>query len=214
MKRINLLPPQCQRGQTRQRLPGVRTLVAAAMGLVLTAGMGAAMLRVRSLNSQIAAAERDLDPLRQHKEQLDGLQDECHRLTAQIEAVQSLREPFPTVAALALVSRVVPEEAVVRSLVVAVPEPANGNMLAGDGKSRKADAPTDALIQIEGLATDGAVIGRIVGALAEHGLGRVRIDDSREVRVNNQRCYQFRISVSIALPSSPALERMNGSGQS
>lgn len=215
MKYVNLLPESMKLARARQQQRRVLSLMIGGLALLAAGWASFAVVQVQELNTQIAAKQQDLQPLRDRSRELQELQAERQELQDQLTLIERLREPLPPASLLALLTQVAPEEAVLRTLAINMPQPRLPQDDEAEGnKGEAADDPV-VEIQLEGLAREDAAVARMVSNLSEGGVFRgVRLLDSRETVFLEQPGHEFRITMNVPLtrPLSTAAADADGSG--
>lgn len=197
MKHINLLPSR--HGDVRGRVFGRRgsrrliALLAVSFGWI-----ACSLSQLHRLEGSIRAAEREVEPLRQRRFEIE-------RATDRERMLASLRDPASVAAILAMISQVAPAEIALRSLVMDVPAPSS-TAAAGAGARRRAGDPAPIRIQLDGMTIEGTAVASLVKRLQDTGSMRnVRVDDCRDGMFNNRKCSQFRLSMEMPFPLPAAL---------
>lgn len=214
MRRINLLPDHMKQARVRHRRR-LRTNLALALAAMLALGWGGlAVMQVQAVNGRVADAEQALTPLREGGEQIRQLRAERERLHRELTMVKTLREPLPPASLLALLSQLAPEEAVLRKLMIELPQPTLAtDAEGGDGAKAKDRREAAVRIELSGMAREDAAVAAMVSRLSEGGIFRdIRLSDSRETVFREQPGHTFRITMSVPLTRSTATAHADRTG--
>lgn len=206
MKRINLLPDYLKEARARRRERVIYAAVTVGAMVVLAGWASIAAVQVRSLDRQIAEADRELEPWRERAADIEDLHAEHQQLHARLGTLRNLREPVSPAPLLALLTRLAPEDAVLRSLVIENPA-----LSLYDEDEQDIAPPDPVRIELEGLVPDDVTIGRLVRVLGDGGVFRsIRLADSNEVVFRDQPGHQFRITMRVPLTLSTTATHADG----
>lgn len=199
MRRINLLPERFMHERERRLARRSRVLFLSVASLCLVGWAGLAWRQVDDLDRQVAAASRQLAPLRDAYEQLRDLEDERNCLQEQLAALEQLRDPVPSGAVLAMLTEVVPERMALRSLIVDIPPVSLSSEPSARGEpGRHPDQPKPIRIQLEGVAPLEVSIADLMRQIEASSIfSNARLDDSRDMVVGDRTCHVFRVSMEV-----------------
>ncbi|MEX2673754.1 MAG: PilN domain-containing protein [Phycisphaeraceae bacterium] len=211
MKRIDLLPQHLHQAQAAQNRRATYGVLAGLLVVVLAGWAGAAVVQLRGLDRQIAAAEQEVTPLREAAERVATLQAERANLEAEIGTVARLRETLPTAPILALLTQIAPKEVALRGLKIQLPGPPLPERENSDERKRSPAPPPHVQIALQGLASDDVAVARMVRLLSQHHLFKnIQLDDSREVVVRDQPRQEFNLSMKLLLTQAAAMAQHDG----
>jgi len=204
MKRINLLPGHIAEAAARERSRRKYRVAMSALLFSSIAILACGVSHVWALDRQVQRAEREMVPLREQAGVLNKLEDDHRQLAERATWIRSLRDPVPPAATLALLTQVIPEDAVVRKLVI----DAQPVSWAGSGQRKRATPRRDQAaplmtIQVEGVAYNSSTIPEIVRRfLATEKFTNVRLENNQPTHERDVAGQRFRLTADMSPPSA------------
>lgn len=240
MRTVNLLPAHYQQARQKNTLRRQITVGSVAVVCACVLWAGVLGVQVHHINKQRSAAIARLIPLQAKWQAIEKNQRACDVLSQKVMTLKTLGDPIALHAVLARLTQLFPDDAVLQSLSIDVPDvPASalpGNNLPGETQSQNSQArranrrhvktaaneyqssknvsrhaATAVLIELQGLVSSDVVIAKLAGKLAESGVFcNVRIEDAKQITLNEQTFHQFRMSMEIPVYRQPALQLAQG----
>ncbi len=199
MRRINLMPNHLIQGQVSRRTIWNSYRIG-IVATVFVLWIAVACVQVKRLDGLNEIESKKYQVISAQYEKLQSVNQERTRLISEIERIDSMREPMPTVAIMALLSQGTPDSIVITRLAIR-PFLNHKNSKNHRSNARKASPATSYIaIEMEGQTHTDMAITQMISQLGKHGVfADFNIDKNEKVQTESGVVWCFQLSTKIPL---------------